>query len=792
MARRAKEKNNAQKKPTINRPRKFPTLPSQGKGNTPTIRTPETSETTGTNKDSNAVEAKPKPTLPTLPSGIKKKAPDVVNTGDTNRNDTDSSVRAIPESRPRIPSRPTATTSAVNKLAEAFKKAKELDNETRTESTTKDEEDIRTEHGSINSDNVPSKIPSITRRDIRTNIPRVLPSNLKRNTTGTGVLGTNNNDSTGNNNLPSIPPTNTTEEVSKVLEGEVILKNKDEITLTDLNDNQSTAVDWAVDKKTFVLTGSAGTGKTTTVRVMTMSLTESGKIRKLVQEECNGHKTFAGGMPAVAIISYTNQAVRNIKEALPPEYQRCCMTIHKLVQYAPVWQEVWDEAKGDYVNKMRFLPTYGTHDFDKDEVMNSGEVKKLPHFDLIIIEESGTVSEFLYNVLLSALPDPENTSFIMLGDLEQNPPVFDDAILGFALLDRPRVTLDQVYRNVGLITKLAQRLLTGKPMLNDEVESWNQSDDSGTIKLLPFKGKNKWEVDLKAVGTSLYKLAKQGRFKPGLDCVLVPFNVKFGTIELNKYILQGLTEANNSVVHEVIAGVEKQYLAIGDVVLYERYYRVITAIEPNPDYIDAEPMPPSEYLDRWGNYHPDHRDAILGKDYDPDAEQEYDLETVARLLEADATKLSGADGIARRAASHIIKLSHYDPTGDIEPWEYEDDEAGMEITRAGEINAMLPINSMTIHKAQGSEFRHVYLIMHWEHGRMVNREMLYTGITRSRRDLTMFYHPKGNGHAGTFVAGIRNQQIQGTGIEAKMQYFRKKRANKEMRDAIAKKKEKES
>jgi exodeoxyribonuclease V alpha subunit len=43
--------------------------------------------------------------------------------------------------------------------------------------------------------------------------------------------------------------------------------------------------------------------------------------------------------------------------------------------------------------------------------------------------------------------------------------------------------------------------------------------------------------------------------------------------------------------------------------------------------------------------------------------------------------------------------------------------------------------AITIHKSQGSEFDTTLIILHPSHGRLLNRNLLYTAITRAKRKL---------------------------------------------------------
>ena len=45
--------------------------------------------------------------------------------------------------------------------------------------------------------------------------------------------------------------------------------------------------------------------------------------------------------------------------------------------------------------------------------------------------------------------------------------------------------------------------------------------------------------------------------------------------------------------------------------------------------------------------------------------------------------------------------------------------------------------AMTVHKSQGSEFRHTVLVLPKEGGGVLARELIYTGITRAREFFTL-------------------------------------------------------
>ena len=50
-----------------------------------------------------------------------------------------------------------------------------------------------------------------------------------------------------------------------------------------------------------------------------------------------------------------------------------------------------------------------------------------------------------------------------------------------------------------------------------------------------------------------------------------------------------------------------------------------------------------------------------------------------------------------------------------------------------ELDALQPAYAVTVHKAQGSEYPAVVLVLARQHGRLLRRDLVYTGLTRARR-----------------------------------------------------------
>jgi ATP-dependent exoDNAse (exonuclease V) alpha subunit len=237
----------------------------------------------------------------------------------------------------------------------------------------------------------------------------------------------------------------------------------------------------------------------------------------------------------------------------------------------------------------------------------------------------------LYHLVCAAMPHKYQEVF--LGDIQQLPPVFGLAILGFKMNELPVVELTHVYRQAlnSPIIDLAWKLLEGNPHefspLTEKATVYSERAGKDVTRIFcptldkltrvgydPEDGSFLGEVRIQvwqkrlspdtALFTSVVQFnqwADQGYYNPQEDIILCPFNKAFGTIELNKGIAQHLGVKRGAQVHEVIAGFNKHYLAVGDRVLFDKEDAFITAIYPNGEYLGVSYQAPSVHLDRWGH-----------------------------------------------------------------------------------------------------------------------------------------------------------------------------------------------
>ena len=95
-----------------------------------------------------------------------------------------------------------------------------------------------------------------------------------------------------------------------------------------------------------------------------------------------------------------------------------------------------------------------------------------------------------------------------------------------------------------------------------------------------------------------------------------------------------------------------------------------------------------------------------------------------------------------------------------------DSQTEVSINKSAEVNAVLHGYALTIHKSQGSEWDKVFCIFHQSHACGLNRECLYTAVTRAKEELFIICEPE------TLTKGIKTQRIKGDTLAQKALYFK--------------------
>lgn len=521
------------------------------------------------------------------------------------------------------------------------------------------------------------------------------------------------------------------------------------------NAEQMEALELGMTSRSFCLIGAAGTGKTTVTQELISRLQRAPHMQPLSAKT----KHLDKDAPGIVICGFTNKAVNNIRKRLPAHLQKHCITIHKLLEYSPVYYEEPDALSPTGMRTtMRFEATRNSYN-------------PLPHISTIIFEESSMIGTDLYDEVINALPISARTQIILLGDLNQLPPVFGPSILGFKMAELKVVELTHVYRQALMspIISLATAVRTNaaasgfkRPAIKWDDENYNQAHlpwdmknkaninrgEHGILHIHPWKKRVEWEAAINMMKHFLPAAIEAGTYNPAEDMILCPFNKSFGTIELNRIIADYLGKKRGELVHEVIARYEKSYWAVGDRVLHDRHEAVIRRITTTPGYAGKVPAMASKTLDRWGN--------------DPESGHKPNTKLTADEVLNALDNLAGADDDAKNLASHTITV--YIPDLDKEET----------LNTAGTINQLLFGYALTVHKSQGSEWQRVFFFLHNSHATMLSRELVYTAITRAKHELYIICEGDMGKFMNSIVRAADRPVIPGIALADKISYFRGK------------------
>lgn len=473
------------------------------------------------------------------------------------------------------------------------------------------------------------------------------------------------------------------------------------------NEEQAQAIQLGENKESFVLVGAAGTGKTTCVRQVVVS--------SLIGYADSGETQL------VACVAFTNRAVKNLRKSceqiedalIRRKALDSCSTIHKLLKFAPQYYDYEDE-RGCIQRTMRFEPTY--------TASNPLPVR------LVIVDEASMVDLPLWKMLLEACP---NARFIFIGDLNQLKPVFGLSVLGYKLLELPVVELTQVYRQAmesPILSFQHKFSLVGKQPSDTDLKHITESS-GGKLTFFPLSKTRPPEEQARIMGTAMQKHYEAGAYNPYQDIILIPHNVKFGTVLLNQWIAQWLGDKRQAVVHEIACGMSKKYLAEGDFVVYNKEEYFVEAIRRNNHFSGKQPAEPSTELMRTG--------FMRGNKAAPEVDlgAEFD-DLLAMAFEDD-------DSERKLAASHVVTIVLAKGASSLEEAVNQADPDDLVVlSTKGELNELAFGYALTVHKSQGSEWRKVFLAMTSHHAAQLNRELLYTAMTRAREELFVYYSPQ--------------------------------------------------
>lgn len=504
------------------------------------------------------------------------------------------------------------------------------------------------------------------------------------------------------------------------------------------DESQLSAIDNICRDKFSVLIGAAGSGKTTVVKEIVNRLSSQGLIKPITYQRANGLNVNRYN---ISFCSFTGKAVEQLRKSIPANLQCCCETIHSLLEYSPeIVERLTTDSHGNTIvkNSKVFLPR-------RNDI-------NLLNQNIIVIDESGMVGIDLWNNLWKALDygNLPNLKIILIGDINQLPAVIGKSILGYALNSPLWHTnsLTHIHRQAldNPIIFNAHQVKSGKPPIKDTsvstTEPWlnhfslidftkltlAERQNIKLGKLSPDYGSKKSSPN--GVLNTLVSLTKfllaKNLYDPSLDQIIVPQNIGLLGQEVINQKLAPLFNPNNKRII-IRASYETKFLAVGDKVMFTKndyasgilngMTGYIENISINGNYTDAIGLRIAEANAKAGQSSTD----SLALNEDSANSLLKDIDQFNKDHAEDGSKLE-----TEQQASHIITI-RYTPLG-------SDQTATIAVSTVGAVRGLLLAYAITCHKAQGSEYRKVLICIHPTHAKLLNREWLYTAITRAREN----------------------------------------------------------
>jgi len=532
------------------------------------------------------------------------------------------------------------------------------------------------------------------------------------------------------------------------------------------DDSQLGAVYGLVQQQFGCLIGAAGTGKTTVSKKFVDLLRDGiGEIdikdywRRGTTDEHDDYEAPEKLIPPIVMVSFTGRASQMTKKNFPRDWHSNIMTIHRALGFYPEFYAAFDDESGEMRNKRRFVPAYD-------------ESNKMP-WKIIIIDESGMLGVELWHQLYAAC-EPD-TRIYMIGDIQQLPPTHGKSILGFALAEWPTWELTHIHRQKGAnnsIVDNAHRVLKGQRPIGDSPTDLSFKDQKSMIGALNYMVSNKdWRFlmvevpeDHRKASLAIrqgLKLLQGKLYEPNRDVVITPINgyeqtqtgFSLGQSAMNQELVVSLNSGSPRYI--IDAGRERMNFAVGDKVMatvndYEAGITngmtgIVTAIAENGGYIGD----PRRYglISEVSKFYEGLADEI--EDADPD---DFSLEEmVSQTNTTEKVKEARDSG----PASHLVTV------------QFGEGEHGFDLTfgSKSQVASLMLAYVATCHKMQGGEAPLVFTIVHQTHKRPLNREWLYTAITRASGQCVIFYTKQGVGFS------LGKQNIKGVTLAQKVQTF---------------------
>src|SRR5574338_199580 len=487
------------------------------------------------------------------------------------------------------------------------------------------------------------------------------------------------------------------------------------------DESQLDAIEGISTEQYACLTGAAGTGKTTTTKAIVDRLIEQSELDAVDMEKYwkkgfkpendDDYEAPEKWVPSIAMCAFTGRATQMIKKNFPRDWHGNIMTIHRMLGFYPEFYEDWDEDEQEMRKKVRFVPSYN-EDF------------RLP-WDVIIIDEAGMLGIDLWLQLIAACKP--GCRIIMIGDINQLPPVHGKSIFGYAMCEWPAWELTHVHRQQGKDNEIvdnAWRIIHGQ-----------MPESKGRFQMIELKGDAQFSS--RQVRKWMPAIQERGIYDPIRDTIITPINGEegsrgfaLGQLPLNREFSLIFNPQSIHPRYIIDGGRERKQFAVGDKVMATKndweagitngMTGIITEITENAEYSgDRRLFGTVEEVNRYLSESEEAHDYV-----------EFNLEELNESMEAiDEGQRKAKEKRERGPSSHIVTVR------------FGDDDHGFEIPfgTLAEVGSLMTAYVVTCHKMQGGEAPVVVVICHDSHRAMLYREWLYTAVTRASDKCILLY-----------------------------------------------------
>ena len=493
--------------------------------------------------------------------------------------------------------------------------------------------------------------------------------------------------------LPTSP-----ENISRVLQ-QLFPPSANEQTL-DI-DWQQIAVANAMNKNFTVIAGGPGTGKTYTVTKLLAALImlNDNAHSNTSEPKTNASQPNNNQMLEIALVAPTGKAAQRLSESIINAIAGFKALIHENVLAA-----IPTEAKTIH-RLLGVIPNSPNFRHDQNNLLNC---------DVLLIDEVSMVDLPMMTRIFRALKS--DTKVILLGDADQLPSVAVGSVLA-DIAPRPHSGYSADNANY-----LAQVCQLDVQLLNNEFKQTESYSDHLSFLITSRRFDGEGGIGrlaahvIKGESTQSWQLLQAADKSNNTQLALVDGDLHIWLSPLIKQYYQGISQC--STIDEAFALLAK--------------FRILCVTRQGEYGVDA--------INQWV------KEQLAVNASQPWAQSQQNYHGMPIMISENDYRLglfNGDIGLLWRVSSHSNARTDARSNSDHLMAFFEQPKAKDKETR---YKTLLPsrlpkydsVYAMTIHKTQGSEFSHVAMLLPKQSNNLLlSRELIYTGITRAKTQLTM-------------------------------------------------------